>query len=531
MKYGVFSANEWMFPDTSTEEGTYKIQLQAAADSTACAQILIRTDKALSWKWMTSEGVGLPLEAPQMNRLIPVYVDKNTGWEHGCGKYVVPQGTMVDYVTRLAPFEVYDPMEPVEGDVLGKAEDHVIPLYVKWSTKEMLPGEYEGALYFAASGSFEQIRIPVTLRVASVKVPQMESLRLTQWFCTDCMADYHGVKRWSEEHWEMIEKYGYVMREGRQTDFWIRSDMVICTKDEKDAYQFDFSRAKRLIHMYLGMGFRYLEGFTPFFRTHEGFVIRVDEEVVSAFSDKGYGYAQAFFTAWYQFLQENGWLGLVNQHVADEPQEYDHNEYRILSGMIRKWMPGVRILEAVESADLLGAVDIWVPKPSRYVEKQECYEEKRKLGDTFWFYTCCEPGGRFLNRLLDQELIRTRYLHWANMVYGFTGYLHWGLNIYNCNWDPSPFRLGCDKADDPTFGRLPSGDTHIVYPKGKEVLRSVRFEMLRAGCEDYELLQMLKEKDSKKAYELLNRCVRSFTDYTLDLKVFEQTYAELLESL
>ena len=55
--------------------------------------------------------------------------------------------------------------------------------------------------------------------------------------------------------------------------------------------------------------------------------------------------------------------------------------------------------------------------------------------------------------------------------------------------------------------------------------------MMRAGCEDYELLGQLAEQAPAEADALLKRCVRSFTDYTTDIGVFEQCYADLLKRL
>ena len=76
-----------------------------------------------------------------------------------------------------------------------------------------------------------------------------------------------------------------------------------------------------------------------------------------------------------------------------------------MSGMVRKFMPDVPLIEAVETYDLAGAVDIWVPKNVFYQENQKEFEKIRTLGDKLWFYTCCFPG---------------RSLHESSMGYAFT---------------------------------------------------------------------------------------------------------------
>ena len=146
--------------------------------------------------------------------------------------------------------------------------------------------------------------------------------------------------------------------------------------------------------------------------------------------------------------------------------------------------------------------------------------------------------------MLDMELIRTRYLHWANLLYDLKGYLHWGLNMYQHSpggvWTgachPQKGQGGiapveASAQDNINNDTLPAGDTHILYPMGQKILTSVRFEMMRAGCEDYELLALLKKKDAKGAEAILSSCVRSCTDYTGELDVFDKAYARLLGAL
>ena len=524
MKYGVYSANEWLYPDTKLSESKQQVDLITARNSFGCAQMLVHSDGPVTWEWI-EEGAQ-PLSAPEVYRLLPVFVEKNTG-ERG---FTVEQGTQVDYACRQAPFWVYDAMEPVGTIVSAPEPDGMLGLYLRWPTGDMPAGVYRGIFRLLQKGSVRDI--PVTLEVMAVTVPETETLRLTNWYSLTNMASYHGAELWSEEHWERITDYGRLMREGRQTDFAVPPALADYTRGEDGQYTFDFSRTERFIRLYLSLGFRYIEGETPIFREDWGantFVVEIGGKRHPALSEEAYAFLQGYFTGWYALLQANGWLERTIQHVGDEPHADCAAEYRILSGMVRKWMPGVPIIEAIERPELDGAVDIWVPTDKNYTEQREAYERKRRLGDTLWYYTCCCPGGWYLNRLLDEELLRTRYLHWANKLYGLSGYLHWGLNHYECTDDPFKGHAGSIETLSTTA--LPCGDSHIVYPLGKQVLRSVRFEMMRAGCEDYELLGQLAEQAPAEADALLKRCVRSFTDYTTDVGVFEQCYADLLKRL
>jgi hypothetical protein len=225
--------------------------------------------------------------------------------------------------------------------------------------------------------------------------------------------------------------------------------------------------------------------------------------------------------AWKEFLQKNGWLDLLIQHVADEPTENSKQEYRILSGIVRKFMPGVPLLEAVETFDLGGAINIWIPKNVYYQEHREEFEKLRTLGDKLWFYTCCYPGGSYLNRLWDMPLLRSRYLHWGNYKYDMDGFLHWGLNW--CDDDKDPFNQ--------TGIFFPPGDTHIVYPGANGPLTSMRFEAMRAGAEDYELLRILAAKDKALADEITASCLISFNEANEDPAHFAETHRRLLQAV
>lgn len=518
MNYGAFSMNEWVYPDSNVANGKKTVDVTVPRNSYACAQILInRTEEAFG---VTLTVSGLDTVGAVYS-LIPVYAEKNTG-ERG---FTVAQGTEVPYACRQAPFWVYDAMELLNGPV-SPDENGTAALYIRICTKNVSAGTYSGIL------SIDDCKIPVSVKVSSVAVPEKETLRLTNWFSLSNMAKYHGIKSWSEEHWKMMEVYGRKMRECRQTDFMIKCELAVPSKNADGTYTFDFSHTKSFIELFLSMGFSHIEGNTMIHREEWSlptFVINIDGKNLPALSDESYAYMQGYFTGFYRLLKENGWLSITCQHVADEPHKDCADEYRILSGIVRGFMPGVRIIEAVDIPELNGAVDVWVPTNRGYTEHADAYESKRRFGDRIWFYTCCCPGGYYLNRLLDNELLRTRYLHWANYVFDMEGYLHWGLNHYECTDDPFCGHAGSIETLSVTA--LPCGDSHILYPRGKDLLGSVRYEMMRAGCEDYELLKLARKKGKSAADAIAGECVRSFTDYTAEVNVFDGAYGKLLAVL
>ena len=173
-------------------------------------------------------------------------------------------------------------------------------------------------------------------------------------------------------------------------------------------------------------------------------------------------------------IDRNDWWDRWIQHVADEPIAANAADYRIFVGMVRKYMPGVPILDATMEESLAGSVDMWCPQVRSYQLNRARFERMQALGDEVWSYTCCCPGGPWLNRLLDMELLRPALIGWASALFKLDGFLHWGLNQYQKQQDPFAASVI------PNWGggsnTLPPGDTHVIYPGASGPWSSVRFE-------------------------------------------------------
>ena len=184
-------------------------------------------------------------------------------------------------------------------------------------------------------------------------------------------------------------------------------------------------------------------------------------------------------------------------------------------------------VDATQDTGLVGSVDIWCPQAQAYQRQRGQFEGRRATGDRIWFYTCCVPGGPWLNRLLDMELLRPALLGWAAARFNLDGFLHWGLNHYR-PWQ-DPFDQSVVKHGKSSF--LPPGDTHIVYPGADGPWSSLRLEAQREGFEDLELLRELRHIDGQTASRIVRRVVRGFDRYTRDVTSFRRARRALLEAL
>lgn len=523
MKYSIYSASEWLYPDAECGD-RHSITLNAARNGRTGFQVKL-TDLPENTPVTVAHSFGSPLRLEAF-RLVDVLVNENTGrvgltWKESDGE--------PEYVTRRAPFRVYDPMRRYRDgqEFTGK---EATGFYFSFDIPaETAPGCYTEKFLIEAGG--ETADLDVTVKVYAAEIPSKETLNVTNWFSVGNMAVRHHVVPFSEEHWEIIRQYGAMMRRARQNTFWVTRDLVKSSVAADGKYVFDFSRAKRLISLYLGMGFTVIEGSQIAYRQEWNSTIfhtwAVDHEVAST-SIEGYTYLSQYLTAWAAFLKENGWYDRLIQHVADEPHDTCKADYCRLSGIVRQFLPGIKIIEAVEIPDLAGAVDIWVPKDHYYESHKEQYEAFRAAGNTLWFYTCCFPGGKFMNRLLDKPLLEVRYLHWGNFKYDMPGFLHWGLNHYKDFQDA--FENTTPEHGSPT-SHLPAGDSHLVYPGDDGPWGSVRLENHAYGAQEYELFRILEKKEPEKAHAICDSMVRGFDDFEKDTEKMEQARTALLEAL
>lgn len=520
MNFTVKSMNEWLYPDDIITNAVPEARMTAVRGGSAGFQLLC-TDLGGGRLRASFRSFGSAPYRAELFREISVNVPENTGLHAFTGDWE----TAKDYATRKAPFRVYDALEPI-GACGVESRGGTEALYASFTVDPACrAGEYAGELLVECG--CEAFAVPVTLTVADAVLPA-ETLKFTNWFTTLRMPEIYGVEPWSEEHWRVIEDHARLMRRMHQNVIQVQNVATEAAYIDGDGeYRFDFSKCGRLIKMCLGMGFKIIEGPALFNRDcweAEEFKINTPKGRFKALSNEAYDYASAFFKAWRAFLEGRGWYDKLIQHVGDEPQDKVASEYRILSGIIRKFLPGVPLIDAVELHELQGSLDIWVPKNDFYTRNTEAMERLRALGDELWFYTCCIPGGHYCNRLLDMPLLRTRMLFWGNYRYDIKGFLHWGLNYFKSV--EAAYEQTCPNSSPTT--KLPAGDTHILYPLGGRVIGSMRTEVTKCGTEDYELLSALAKRDKAAADELCSVVFRAFNDCDNDPAVFDELHDRLV---
>ena len=187
-------------------------------------------------------------------------------------------------------------------------------------------------------------------------------------------------------------------------------------------------------------------------------------------------------------------------------------------------------IKAVQA--LAGYTDIWDVYVQQY--ERSGIEEKRKAGEPVIWAVCVYPHDH-PNLFIEYPAMDARVLGWLSYIYRVSGFEYWGLNQWGNNAgrkDWAPFRKGLTRTG---WRRTtwPLGDGWLMYPgPDGEPLSSIRFENLRDGFEDAELLKLLEARGMEsEARTIARRVARTTQDFTSDPEVVESAHEALLRTL
>ena len=517
---------EFLFPDSAIgKNACHSMALDVARAGTAAVHLLLNElEEGGAVRVSLRDARGAAVPSAKWFRLVDVPVEANTG---PIG-FAEKEGEHNELVIRRAPFRVYDAMEPVSGTIRATAPIMALRMHLPVPANAR-PGDRAYTVQVKHKRNQEDLSLAVKVHKAAIPPIGRSSWPYTNWFNYEVMATRHGLEPWSDAHWRTIRKYAELMARGRQNMFWVPWREILSVSAGRPVL--DRERLGRIVKTFTKAGLHFIEGGHVGRRTGGEWTASTFDVTLGrglrATSIEGNAFLARALRQLMEEIERNGWRDRWIQHVVDEPTEKNATDYRILVGMVRKYMPGIPILDATMNTDLVGSVDMWCPQCQEYQHNRERFEAQRALGDKVWFYVCCFPGGPWLNRFLDQELLRPLLFGWGAALYDLDGFLHYGLNHYMS--DEHPFEKTLVEAGEDNW--LPPGDGHVIYPGPKEPWSGLRFEAQREGIEDLELLRQLRERDPKRAAAIVRRVIRGFDQYTKDVKVLRRARRDVLEAL
>ncbi len=414
------------------------------------------------------------------------------------------------------------------------------------------PGDYEGTIQ--ATSDEASLEVPVALTVHPISLPNPTDYRATIgfWQSPHRIAEQYGLELWSRDHWALIRTYLQDMADHGQDLAFATRDLVEWRRDEAGEPVFNYTLFDRYIEVCREVGIdEGIEYYSMFNASGDSAITWVgpdgDTEIISASpGDEPYDSAwTAFLTDFASHLEENGWLDDVYICPADEPRDRPDvptlDRFKRCAELVHAAHPKLGTTVALDSLEvgkaLADSIDRMVFKLRDDVYDRELAEAKVLDGGIVEAYICCHPDRP--NTFITSPNIDSRVIGWLMFREGLQGLLRWSYERWPV--DPS----GVPEGD----GKYAAGDLFIVYPGPDGPYSTPRWEILRDGIEDHELLSILKDRidaaraDGREAQadaaeQALSRALAAVAGdgpeligYTEDPATLEQARVQIIEAL
>lgn len=397
----------------------------------------------------------------------------------------------------------------------GKVVVSVENLRTLWIDIE-LPENFSGGKYttvFTLFNGEEAIaETKITINVIENCLPE-SFIPHTEWFYTDCLANYYNVEIFSDEHWRIIENFIKTAYDnGINTiltpvitpalDTYVGGErpttQLVGITLEKGEYTFDFALVDRWIEMCRRIGIKYYE--IPHFYTQWGanhapkVVANVDGVEKRIFgwdtdslSEEYTGFLDAFIPALIGHFKQKGLDKQMIFHVSDEPNLKQFDHYSKTANNVKKHLDGYTMIDAVSHVEVFERKILDTP----VVIASNIHEFVEAGADKAWVYYCCVPTKGTTNRFMAMPGARTRILGVQMYKFNIKGFLHWGYNFYNCQYSYNTVNPYLDTTGD-YFA--PSGDCFLVYPGEKGIPEeSIRLKLMRDAFQDIRALTLCEQ--------------------------------------
>ena len=409
-----------------------------------------------------------------------------------------------DYISHSSG--IYpDVLEPVDGNRV-----YVNNIYQAiWIKLRVCTGIHSVKICFFNAKGEKVSETGAEIHTVNAVLPEQE-LKYTQWFHTDCIADYYGFDIFSEELWVMTEKYLRLAHENGvnmiltpvftpplDTAVGHTRPTVQLVKIKKcgDSYSFDFSLLHRFINLCRSIGFKYFEMPHLFAQWGEDATPKITAETYgiekeifgwnTKMSSPEYDrFLSEFLPALKNELKKAGVFENTYFHISDEPVKDKLESYYNARKIALKYLSDCKIIDAVsEQLEGKGLFDIPVMSTTA-ISKNGCPDAKER-----WCYYCNADCIGVSNRFVAMPSARNRSIGVQLYKFKMQGFLHWGYNFYYSRF--SFFKVNPFLETD-AGGAFPSGDSISAYPGRNGPLSSIGLLVFNEALQDMRALKKLE---------------------------------------
>lgn len=417
----------------------------------------------------------------------------------------------------------------VDVEIAPDMAPGVYPVKIQLKTQEEQLGEAE-----------------VEVEVLNAVLPKLPVPR-TEWFHSDCLANYYNVEVFSEEYWTIVEAYVKTAVKYKcnmlltpvftpPLDTGVGGErrtvqLVDVTVNADGTYSFGFSRFRRWVEMALRCGMEYIEIshlFSQWGAVAAPKVMAVKDGVyqrIFGWETKAAGpeysdFLHQFLTALKKELEALGIQKQTYFHISDEPNMDQLESYRAALNVVRDDLKDYQIMDALSNYEFYQQG--LVKQPVCGLDHIQPFLVEENRPEKLWGYYCTAQCVDVTNRFIALPGFRARILGAQMYKYRLDGFLHWGYNFYNSeySWYPiDPYRC-TDSA-----GAFPSGDPFLVYPgpDGKPV-GSIRLMLMDEAMSDFCAMKALEALAGRDA---VMACIEE--DATVEIEKYPQSSAWLLK--
>ncbi len=367
-----------------------------------------------------------------------------------------------------------------------------------------------------ATEDFE-FTLTMNIDVTNETLPK-EQIYFTQWFHSDCIATAHNVEIFSDEHWDLIDKYMALAGElginmiltpvitpPLDTDEGLRRPCVQLVKIEKngDKYSFDYTLLKKWIDMAHKNGIEYFEVshlfsqwgllYTPNIKVTENGV--EDYKFgwhVEAKSPEYKKFLEQFIPALIEFFKSEGIKEKCWFHISDEPSIKHIENYEYAYNIIKPLIDGCETMDALSNYEFYRKG--LVLHPVTAINHIGPFLEAKNKNQ--WAYYCCSQYHKVSNRFLSMPSYRNRIIGLQLYKFAIQGFLQWGYNFYFSQRSYYELNPYVSTSGDMAF---PSGDPFSVYPVKDGVVPSLRAVVFKEAIDDIKICKKLESLIGREA--------------------------------
>lgn len=375
--------------------------------------------------------------------------------------------------------------------------------------------------------------IEMECKVLNAVLPKL-SIPHTEWFHSDCLADYYHVDVFSKEYWRIVEEFVKTAVKCRcnmlltpvftpPLDTAIggerRTVQLVGVTVAGGEYSFDFTKLDCWVEMAVRCGIEYFEishlfsqwgakAAPKIMAVKDGIYRQIFGWDTDASGREYREFLHRFLPALKDELKRLGVLNRTYFHISDEPQMEQIESYRMAWESVAAALKDCMVIDAMSDYGFYQKG--LVREPVCALDQIKPFLEARP--GRLWGYYCTSQCQNVSNRFIVLPGYRTRILGTQMYKYQLNGFLHWGYNFYNSEksrYAIDPYR--CTDAD----GAFPSGDPFLVYPgeDGKPE-ESIRMMLMDEAMSDYCALEGLEKLVGRdKVLEYIDEEKVTFDEY------------------